>query len=327
MEEKQMTKAREIAISYILTECGGISISDRVLILCDSTTKDISNAFTKISKNKANFVQCIEIPKLISHGQEPPTDVVDEMCQATLIISLCRYSLAHSQARIDSATAGARFLSLPLYNWDLLDNPCVQVNYKAQASIVHYFANAFTEGNIVHVTSFAGTDLTIGINQRIGNYCPGFVENAGDLGSPPDIEANISPLETSAQGKIVVDGSITCPELGLLTTPVILSVSQGKVVSVSSERMDYVKIIESMLGELDSPRRVVAECGVGLNPLALLTGSMLTDEGTLGCVHFGLGANNTVGGNNKVDFHLDFVVRSPNLSIDGSFMIKQGIIC
>jgi leucyl aminopeptidase (aminopeptidase T) len=51
---------------------------------------------------------------------------------------------------------------------------------------------------------------------------------------------------------------------------------------------------------------------------------MLTDEGAMGCVHFGLGANHTVGGLNEVDFHLDFVVRDASLWVDGVPMIADG---
>ncbi len=44
----------------------------------------------------------------------------------------------------------------------------------------------------------AGTDIRIAIDGRIGNACPGCVLGPGDLGSPPDIEANVSPLENGS---------------------------------------------------------------------------------------------------------------------------------
>ena len=34
-------------------------------------------------------------------------------------------------------------------------------------------------------------------------------------------------------------------------------------------------------------------------------------------VHFGFGSNITVGGKNDVPFHLDFVIKKPDLFIDG----------
>ena len=55
--------------------------------------------------------------------------------------------------------------------------------------------------------------------------------------------------------------------------------------------------------------RVLAELGIGFNKKAKLTGMMLTDEGSAGNIHFGFGSNYTVGGKNKVSFHIDIVVK------------------
>jgi len=58
------------------------------------------------------------------------------------------------------------------------------------------------------------------------------------------------------------------PGFGLLLTPVELEVRSGRVVAFRSANTDYVNRLNVLFGELDSPRRVVAECGVGLNPAA-----------------------------------------------------------
>jgi leucyl aminopeptidase (aminopeptidase T) len=313
------------AVENILFNCGDLQSTDRVLILCNSSTRDLAEAFTSRARNVNPTTVLMEIPALPNHGAEPGEETKAAMCRATLILSLCRYSLAHSQARLDSAHAGARFLSLPLYDWDLLNDECLRIDYSAQAGRVQRFADAFTNGNEIHVTTAVGTNIRLGISGRTGNYCPGLVKVAGDLGSPPDIEANVSPIENSAEGIVVVDGSITMPGLGLLNAPVELEVRSGRVVAFRSSNSTYVSFLNELFGDTDSPRRVVAECGVGLNPAAKLTGTMLTDEGALGCVHFGLGANHTMGGLNRVDFHLDFVFRDVSLSVDGQQLLNMGV--
>ena len=65
---------------------------------------------------------------------------------------------------------------------------------------------------------------------------PGFVKNKGDLGSPPDIEANIAPLENSANGVIIVDGSIPFTDFGLLHKPITLEIKDGKISKISGNR-------------------------------------------------------------------------------------------
>ncbi len=312
------------AINHLLFHCGNLDKTDRTLILCDPGTRSIAEMFIHVANEKNQIVELMEIPALSNHGAEPPPYAADAMQASTLILSLCQYSLAHSQARLKAANTGARFLSLPLYDWTLLEDPSLHIDFKAQANLVRKFSQVFTEGTHVHVTTEAGTDIQLNITGRMGNYCPGFVERAGELGSPPDIEANVSPIENSAEGIVIIDGSITHPDFGLLQQPIELSVSHGRIVEFRGHQRQVDKL-NTLFGLIDSPRRVLAECGVGLNPAAKLTGIMLTDEGALGCMHFGFGANHTMGGLNRVDFHLDFVFRAATLKVNGQTLLQSGI--
>jgi len=315
------------SVTHILYECGNLRPDDKVLVLFNESTKDVCLIFKNVLENvKSNFLMEV-LPESLSHAEEPSYEIAKLMMQSTLIICLTKYSLAHTRARKRATDGESRFLSLPYYDPELLLDPAVTVDYKKQAPLVRKIAQNFSEGKAARVTSHLGTNLSLDITNRLGNYCPGFVETKGDLGSPPDIEANVSPLESATNGLIVVDGSITCDEFGLLTTPINLMIENGRVNNISSKNLEYVKKLEEILGPVGSPRRVVAELGVGVNPLARLTGRMLTDEGAYGHIHFGLGSNSTVGGQNEVSFHLDFVITSPSLWIDGDILVKEGNFC
>lgn len=320
-----MNDIQRKAINNLLFHCGNLSKEDSTLILCDAGTRSIAEAFVGVAHESDHRINLMEIPPLSNHGAEPPGYATDAMQSSTLILSLCQYSLAHSNARIKAAYYGARFLSLPLYDWKLLEDPSLHIDFKSQSLLVRKFSKAFTDGDIVHVTTAAGTDIKLGITGRTGNYCPGFVERAGDLGSPPDIEANVSPIEDSAEGVVIIDGSITHPDFGLLEQPIELSVNDGRIVEFRGDNKRYVTMLNELFGPLDSPRRVLAECGVGLNPAAKLTGTMLTDEGAMGCVHFGFGANHTMGGKNQVNFHLDFVFHAATLLVNDQTLLKSGM--
>ena len=145
------------------------------------------------------------------------------------------------------------------------------------------------------------------------------------MGSPPDIEANISPVEADSNGIIVVDGSIPCREIGLLSDPVTLEVRNGKIHEIVTESEAMLGLLLTIFARTASAKAyILGECGIGLNPAAELTGNMLTDEGAFGCMHFGFGSNATVGGTNDVPFHLDFVLREPTLAVDGEILIDKG---
>ena len=53
---------------------------------------------------------------------------------------------------------------------------------------------------------------------------------------------------------------------------------------------------------------------------------MLPDEGALGTVHIGIGANSTIGGTNSVPFHLDHIIREPTLLLDDRVILNEGEI-
>jgi len=329
MKRPVVSRVAVESIRNLLVRCGSLTPGERILILCDPRTREIASAFLEQAIGITDAVVLDEMPLAEEHGVEPGPDVSELMRRADLIVSLCTYSLAHAQARIVAGRSGARFLSLPLYTWSLLESPAVAFDFRSQATLVRAVADVLTAGESVHVTSRGGTDVTLDIRGRAGNCCPGFVDMPGDLGSPPDIEANISPLEKESHGVIVVDGSITCPEFGLLTEPVTLEVSDGRIDRIGCANHAHIDLLEAMFQERDSRRRILAECGIGLNPAAELTGSMLTDEGALGTMHFGFGSNSTVGGRNKIDFHLDFVFRHASMDVDETPVLREGevVLC
>ncbi|MCW5675929.1 MAG: hypothetical protein KIT15_15225 [Xanthobacteraceae bacterium] len=313
-------------IDHILEHCGSLHAKDRVAILFDEQTKDIAKMFHNRALEITNKVTLLEVPAANMHGTEPPDFVAQSMLEQDLIVGLTYTSLAHTRARNNASENGARYLSLPEYSAALLRDPSVLVDYRSISPKVRALADAFTQGTHARVLTDSGTDIKLNIRGRTGNYCPGTVVEPGSLGSPPDIEANVSPIETESEGIIVVDGSIPCKQIGLLKVPVSLHVSKGRITKFNCQDHELLETLEGIFAAVSSPKAyILAECGVGLNPEARLTGIMLTDEGAQGCIHFGFGSNATVGGLNDVPFHLDFVCRHAKLEIDGKSIMNDGV--
>ena len=91
-------------------------------------------------------------------------------------------------------------------------------------------------GSILKVTSLNGTNLDIDISSRLANNCPGIVSGPGDLGSPPDMEVNICPVEKKSNGLIIVDGSVTHDRIGLLRESVSLEINGGQITTMSGSQ-------------------------------------------------------------------------------------------
>jgi 2,5-dihydroxypyridine 5,6-dioxygenase len=319
------TAAKEGAM-ILLQSCGYAAPGERILIVGDDETAEVAQLVLDAARDRTPAPNLMIIPALAMHGMEPPQEVAAAMLEADLILGLTAKSMAHTQARHDATQNGARYLSLPEYSMDLLSDPSLRVDFQAGGLLARALADRFSDGQTVQVRTAAGTDITLEISGREGNCCPGYVRNPGELGSPPDIEANISPIETASYGTVVVDGSIPFPGFGLLAAPVTLTVDGGRIVAINGEREITRRLEDLFASEDPAKTRILAECGIGLNKAAQLTGIMLTDEGAYGTMHFGFGSNATVGGLNDVAFHVDFVFRDATLLIDDELVIKHGAV-
>jgi len=182
-------------------------------------------------------------------------------------------------------------------------------------------ASRFGEGKKVHLTTPGGTDLTLDITGRRGNALTCMV-GAGEFSTVPTVEANCSPVEGTAQGKIVADASIPYIGIGLLQEPVIAEVKDGHITSISGGNQAEV-LISDLQSHQDPNVYNIAELGVGLNPKCRMCGIMLEDEGVMSTCHIGIGTSITLGGTVKAAVHYDLIQWHPTIKIDGKVVVDR----
>lgn len=311
---------------YILKNCVE-NERKKVLIIYDDTTSLFIQGIYKAAEELGKEIEIVKVENSGRHGVEPGRDVSDRMVKSDVVMALTKYSLAHTSARKQLSQIGIPFLSMPDYNLDMLSNPAHYVEYKAIYSVVNKYSDILSKGKTIRVVTEKGTDITMDISDRQGNSCPGIVNEEFLLGSPPDIEANIAPIEDNTNGTIVVDGSITDYRIGLLKNPIMLDVKNGKIVNIQADDFVLKMIISDIFKEVNSENAYyVGEFGIGFNDMAQICGNMLIDEGAKGCIHFGMGSNWTIGGSNIVSFHLDFVVKEATVWVDDELIIDKGVV-
>lgn len=321
-----MKNIRNFNINNILKNCGNVSSSDKLLIISDNTTLKVSEYFFNEASKLTNNIIHHKIKIQENHGSRISKKLEKLMLNSTLIIALTKFSLAHTKARIKAAKVGARFLSLPDYDLSLINDLSLSVDFKKYNLEAKKISKLLSNSNLIHIKSKLGTNLKIYTNKRVSNCCPGYLNGPGDLGSPPDIEVNISPIETRSHGRLVIDGSVTHPNIKLLSNPITILINNGKITEFYTKNKKNYEELKKIFIKKNKKRKILAEFGIGLNHKARLTGKMLTDEGCRGCVHFGFGSNITVGGRNDINFHIDFVMKKANVYIDKKHIIANGKI-
>lgn len=326
MGEEESLKMQDTPFQHIFLNC----IEERrkrILVIYDSSTEHFMNQLCIAGRNAGKQIECIRIAESNRHGVEPPKEIADKMLKSELVMCLTRGSLAHTKARNCITEKGIPFLSMPDYSQSMLSNPAHYVNYEKVYPVVKRYADILSNGSVVKIVTEKGTDLYLDIFARFGSCCPGVVNNDYLLGSPPDIEANIAPIEDRTNGIMVVDGSITDERIGLLEEPITLAIVDGRIVEISSSDKICENHVKQIFREVCSEQAYyVGELGIGFNDKAQICGNMLVDEGTKGCIHFGMGSNWTIGGTNKVAFHLDFVMRDATVFVDDNKIIEKGVL-
>jgi leucyl aminopeptidase (aminopeptidase T) len=306
--------------------CGQVKQGDRVLLVSDDTTESIAPYLLSAARNASDSVKHVTMAPTSMHGIEPPQHVAEAMLDADVILGLTKSSMAHTQARLNATNRGARYLSLADYNAEQLARPSVGVDYFKWAEYAKKVKMILDGAKRIEVTTEIGTNLTMDASSRVANCCPGICYTKGSMGSPPDIETNVSPIEELSHGTLVVDGSIPCKEIGLLKQPIAVMFRNGSIYEIDTSS-EQGRALEQLFDLNNHPKRgVLAEFGIGMNPKAELCGLMLEDEGCYGTIHIGVGSNYTVGGKNKVDFHLDHLVRYPTVHVNGQLLMERGIL-
>ncbi len=170
-----------------------------------------------------------------------------------------------------------------------------------------------------------GSRLRAGPTCGSGSATARAIPDAGDLTAPgafgnlPCGEGFIAPIEGTAHGTLVVDGTIAA--IGRVSEPVELTVEAGHLTAASGAIGERLMELLTAHGP-DGTN--VAELGIGTNEKAQLTGKLLEDEKILGTCHVAFGASAAIGGTVQVPVHLDCVVLEPDVSVDGEPLVRGG---
>lgn len=323
MEEMIMQKRAKTIADLALVEKG-----EKVLILCDYHTVSVGKLLvTQIYQRDALPIFTI-IPPLKAHGDPVPDPIVKMAMEVDVIIAPMMASIAHTELRYEAVKKGVRLMVLIQVDEDFMRKGAFDVDFYKLKPRIEKLAELVNNAKVARVTSKKGTDITMSIDGREAQAFTGFLEK-GKLAAPPALEVNCSPVEGTAEGKIVADVGIDDmpPDLsflGLLKETVEVMVKDGYAREITSgwEAEKFRELLENLQ---DPNVYNIAELGLGMNPKAKADGTNLLNEGSQDNIHIALGTNIYFpGGTVKAKGHFDLVMSFCTLELDGVTVIKDG---
>ncbi len=291
---------------------------EKVLILYDRPKMEIAKIFAKACKRRGGKVSMVKVTGLIETKREPPKSVVRQMKKSDVVLGITSISLTHTQAIRDVIKTGTRVATMPRITKKMF--PALGVNYKKLLSLCKKVKKKFASAHCASITTKTGTDISLWFTGRKISMDDGLLDKPGSLHNLPAGETGVSPIETSVDGKIVVDVCMVGVEK--IKNPITIFVKRGRITKISGKK--ETEKLRKIFRKADKNSKTIAEFSIGTNKKARLIGKVLNDEKAYGTCHFAFGDNISLGGKNKSNVHLDGVVNKPTIYFDGKIIMKNG---
>ena len=309
--------------SKVVNVCAKIQPGEQVLIVTELSRMSIAQALaTEVYRVGAEPAICIMEPRK-QDSEEPPKEIAAAMKASDAFLSVVGKSITHTHAVKEAIAAGSRGLVLTHFTEEMMMHGGIEGDFEQAKRVCTAMAEGMAGAEKIVLTSPSGTHLEYSAKGRRGNklYC---MVEPGQFSTLPTVEANVSPLEGTANGVIVADGSIPYIGIGVLEEPVTLKVENGRIVDISGGRQARM-LADNLASKNDPNVYNIAEHGVGLNPKCHFCGFMLEDEGVFGTCHIGIGTSITLGGTVKAACHYDVIMKDGTIVADGKTLMKDGV--
>jgi len=295
---------------------------ERVLILSDyKMDLEIKEALITAVYFQEAIPVLLVIPPLEVFGNELPEIVEKAVLDCDLIIAVCSTSVSHTNAIRLGRKNGKRYYAMGGVTVESLTSGAATANYEQVYALSTKVAEIMTKGNNVKVLSEKGTNIEFSILGREGFPLAGIIDKNGISGFP-DGEAALSPVEGSANGVIVVDGTVH--HIGRLKNEIWLTVENGRVIKIEGG-LEAEQLKEFLEKNGDDNSYNLAEFAIGTNSAVKSNTENTQDyKKMLGTIHFGIGDNITLGGHTYSKIHMDTVVRNCSVIVDNIEVLRNG---
>lgn len=315
----KLTKLDKASITAIKV-CMRVKKNESVLIITDELKREIGLSLFENAKRLGYKTLLAEIPPGKINGEEPPQQVAKLMQMFDVVLIPTAKSLTHTDARRAASKKGVRVATFPGITKDVMIRG-MNADYTSIARRSLKLKKILEKGKQVRVTAPSGTDISFSIKARTAIASKGLFHKKGESGNLPTGETFVAPVEGTANGIFVVDGSMA--GLGLIKNVNLkIEVKNGFATKITGGRP--ARKLREMLDKVGKKARNIAEFGIGTNDSAKLSGLLLEDEKVMGTVHIALGNNISMGGSVNVPIHLDGVIKKPTVYLDDKILMKNG---
>ncbi len=304
------------ACKILVEKCAHVKAGEDVLVISDDL--QVRELYTAIwaaaCKIGAHGISMVY--PAISPYREPPRTVINAIKNADVVIACATTPVASGIIK-EALEGGTRILSMFRITPDSLTRT-VPIDYRMLRKEMKRIKRTLDASRHIEISSPKGTHLCVQMARRPTMLALGSVRKPGEIDFIPAGTIGVAPLEGTAKGRVVIDGTLL--GFGRALKPITFDIEKGRVLAVKGG--DNWKGFRELLSR-DENASYLCEIGLGANPKARLVGGP-EDERVRGSVHVGLGDNRYFKGTLSSASHLDGTILRATLTVDGKKLVENG---
>ena len=328
----------EYGARQVAHNCLRISGGEKVVLITDIATREVADAIERAATDVGAEVQLFVMEDFGERPEHPSDETPalafpDEIADAMKGVQVSIYAAGSKDGEFPTfrkpmfgpvTECRLRHGHMPTISADIMKSAmCADYSLVQRLSArVWGLVYKITEA---HLTTPAGTDLTISLSPHLKWLVDDGLILPGKLGNLPAGEVFGSPL--SVNGKFVVDGYVGDCYDKIPSSPISMDVKDGRVIldSITSDDAEFANALRGHFARDENANRF-GEIGIGTNPEAQMAFSLLEAEKCL-TVHMAVGHPfpEETGADWDSDIHVDMLVQRPTLRLEtGVFIFKNG---
>lgn len=242
--------------------------------------------------------------------------------QADAVVVMTQFVIVqNAQIRTAQLDYGTRFVLVCRMTRERMVSPVVaKTDYEDLDRVTCKIADALTAGKRIRIRSRNGTDYTASIDGKIGAPSAIQARLPGALVNIPAGAVHVGPVDGTANGVLVFDGFET---LGMCQEPIRCTIENGWATRIEGGR--EAAALRAKLEGIENAT-FAPEIAIGSNALSTSTGlpSLSDEKRILGVVHMGLGDSGSYGGKVRSRSHLDGLIMTCTIDVDGTPIFSDG---
>lgn len=322
-----------------------VAPGEAVRILTETDSRAINVALAELALARLGAIPVrINVPSLpvttpvpvrstgASHVIQQIRPVMQALSGEGLIVDLTVEGLLHSPELPQLLQSGARVIMVSNEHPEILERLTTDLDMTAP---VKNAVRMLAKGRQMHVTSAAGTDLRISLeNAKVGGVWGG-ADRPGLVQHWPGGICLAFPAARSVNGTLVMNvGDVNLTFKRYLESPVTLRIEDDYVVAIEGQGLDAELMRSYMAAWNDREAYAVSHVGWGMNPAARWDALQMFDKaetnGTelrafAGNFLYSTGANDVAGRHTLG--HFDLPMRHCTVSVDDLMVVREGVLC